>query len=398
MIKYATVGFEVHRRWYPWMFFLMVFTFPFVSTVSASEEVDELRERIDELESIVEDISEQVGSRTLVHSFDSLKFNIGGFLHTAYTYIDTDVDSDLISDPDSAGSFNRQNFELLISATLNEDWSAFVATGFLRESDDAFVNGSRYAPEFNSKNKNPLIIGWVNYEHSDAFNIRTGRMITPHGIINVEHFPATLLETEQPQFLRPFSGNTIFSNFSTGIQVHGSIFFDNGADASYAAYFTNTSSSPEDKASGLRAAVGAFDGAVEVGLNTFNGVRSETVDSYRGQGVDLKISKGKLLWKSEYYKTSGEVEGNRIAAYTQPAWQITPKWIVFYRYDRLDSGDFIGTSVENVVGANYLPFSNTRLRVTLTSKEFEGGVDENTGDRFVDVSARIIQFSGTFSF
>ena len=59
-------------------------------------------------------------------------------------------------------------------------------------------------------------------QHFDGVHLHT--FITPAGIIHIEHFPAILLDPEQPQFLRHFSGQTIFANFTNGIHFHGSTF------------------------------------------------------------------------------------------------------------------------------------------------------------------------------
>ncbi len=362
-----------------------------VENTPALEEQDE---RITELEDSVEEIDEKVGSRAVVHGFDGLKVDVGGFIHSALTIIDGENSSE--------ASFNRQNFELLIKADLNEDWSAFFAGGFLRESDDPFILGSRTSPSFNSVSKSPQIIAWTNYRYNDALNVRMGRFITPHGIINQEHFPAILLDPEQPQFLRPFGGDTLFPNFSTGLQLHGKRFVgkDGANKLDYNIYASNFAGLSNETIFGGRAGLTFGDSGIAVGGNLASGsrVRQGLINDYDLWGIDFLIDKGRLLWKTEIFATDEDAGKDRLGFYTQPALRLNNQWLVFYRYDELDNGgDTVGDSIENMLGFNYTPSSNIRLRATFTHKTMESGFDR-AAIFFPEVDADIVQFSGTFSF
>lgn len=366
------------------LFFMLL---PF--SLTASAESEDLLNRIEEIEELTQDIEEKVGSRAIIHAFDGESLDIGGFIHSAYTMID--------ARDESASSFDRQNFELLASAEISNRWTAFFAGGFLRESDDPLsstTGGTRFSPKFNSRNKNPHIIGWTNYQLNDKFQIRMGRIITPHGVINIEHFPATLLDPEQPQFLRPFSGNTLFPNFSTGIMGHGKFFIGNSANnINYAVYLSNFTAEPEKHVSGARI---AFDvGQVfSVGTNYSHGNRTSAERNYALRGLDCKFDYNEFLIKTEYYKTT-EDEGDRKGYYFQPAFRLTDKWIAFYRYDFLDTGttSSAGTK-ENVVGLNFMPSNNIRLRAIYKRTKF----DESRDKTLDSASVNTFQFSGTFSF
>ena len=103
------------------------------SAAQASDEkleqrIKQLEERIQELESqapqVIDNIEEQVdelyeltNNKVVINSFDSIRLDFGGFIHSAYTYID--------AEDGSAGSFNRQNVELLIGADIGKNWSLF---------------------------------------------------------------------------------------------------------------------------------------------------------------------------------------------------------------------------------------------------------------------------------
>jgi len=356
---------------------------------------DETENRIAALEMALKDTQDKLGSRAIAHAFEGIKLDIGGFLHSAYTYVD--------AEDDSVGSFNRQNFELLLGADLTDSWSAFVAAGFLREANDPFVVGTRAEPEFDTNNRNPLIIGWTNYQYNDAFNVRIGRMITPHGIINIEHFPATLFDPEQPQFLRPFGGNTLFPNFASGLQVHGR-HFGESVNFSYATYAVNATGIGGNKGNsediyGMRLALGDSSDSISFGINYSDSYRGQTDSDNTMVGADLHLDFGVFQLKSEYYETEEDFGGDREAYYVQPIVFLNDLWSVFVRHDFLAAGDVYGESTENVFGINYTPSFNVRLRVTFTQKEFEGGyADATLTDPLDVIEADIIQFSGTFSF
>lgn len=357
--------------------------------------------RLDDIEDAIERIEERIGSRAVVQGWEAMELTIGGFLHSAITSVNTDVGT--------ASSFNRQIFELLVRAKLDDDWSAFIAQAFIRESDIIYRGlQARTDPSFTTVIKTPTVIAWANYSSSAALNFQFGRFITPHGIINVEHFPAILLDTEQPQFLRPFGGQTLFPNFVTGVQAHGRVFFGAEGESAlqYNLYSASFAGADEVIIFGGRAGLSLGNSGVTIGLNASSGARMEgetynpvamsittnPKSDYTMTGIDLLIDKGALLWKNEIYNTSEDLGGDKKAYYSQPAFRINPKWIVFYRYDFLDNGAGTGDTIENMLGINHMPIPNIRLRATITDKKFEAGLTTQEAD------AMIYQLSATLSF
>lgn len=356
-------------------------------------------DRLANIEDAIENIEERIGSRAVVQGFDAIELTMGGFLHSTFTSVS--------SDDGSSSSFNRQIFELLVRAQLDEDWSAFIAQAFIRESDINYSGpNARTDPAFSTQLKTPTVIAWADYAYSNSLNIQFGRFTTPHGIINIEHFPATLLDSEQPQFLRPFSGQTIFPNFVTGIQAHGRTFLGANDDniLQYNLYGASYAGTDEEIIVGARASLALGQTGLTIGLNASSGARTEDesivlgvhtpnpASDYSMTGIDVLFDNGTLLWKNEYYKTDEELGGDREAYYFQPAYRISPMWTVFYRYDFLDDGSTDGDIIENVLGVNYTPKPNIRLRTTLTDKAFEAGVATAEAD------ATIVQISATLSF
>lgn len=347
--------------------------------------VDAVNERLNDVEDTVVGIEEKVGSRALVKGFDAVSLDVGGFLHTVFTHVE--------GEDGSASSFNRQVFELLIKAEMWEDWTAFIAQAFIRESDVVYTDPEgRRVPDFNIASKTPTVIAWANYRYSDALNIQLGRYITPHGIVNIEHFPALLLDPEQPQFLRPFSGQTIFANFLEGANIHGRFF--NGADIiQYSAYVGNFTGNATDLDYGARASYTFGGSGITVGLNGAGGQRLKTQNSdYQLYGVDLFFDKGLFIWKNEFYQTFEQLGDDRLAYYTQPGIRLTDQWTAFYRYDFLDNGGTAGDQVENAFGLSFKPNPAVHLRAITRLQEIDDGLGVSGAD------TQQYQFLATFSF
>ena len=360
--------------------------------ISAAHTDNDLEPRVTEIEDLVIDMDERVGSRAVASAFDAASLDIGGFFDSAATVA--------FGEGGTEAAFNRQVFELLLKAELGEKWDLFVAQAFVRNSPLTFSDPEgRIDPMFadnNSPVKTDTVIALAEYAHSNELNVQMGRFITPAGIINVEHFPASLLDPEQPMFLRPFPGQSIFANFTNGVNVHGSTFSGSRGQnkLSYNAWGGVWAGNATNAAFGGRLAYTMGDHGLTVGLNATSGDRSRTLDDDRFYvvGGDVLFDKGKLLWKSEVFYSSEGVGDDKLAYYTQPAYRITPNLIGFYRYDYFDNGAIGGESVEHVAGISFNPVSNVRLRGIYRHRDFKSDVG------FTDANADIIQFSSTFNF
>ncbi|MGF1545184.1 MAG: hypothetical protein ACFB00_11905 [Parvularculaceae bacterium] len=355
----------------------------------AAADVILLSERVDELETIAVDTDEKIGSRAVVKAFDGASLDIGGFFDTSATIA--------IGEEGTDAAFDRQVFELLARARLGERWDLFVAQAFVRDAPLTFSDpAQRTTPAF-ANNNSPVatdtVIAWGQYRQSDAFNVRFGRFITPHGIVNIEHFPASLLDTEQPQFLRPFTGQTVFANFTNGVQAHGSTFF--GDDAlEYSVYAGVWAGNATSGSFGGRLGYAFGRSGVKLGLNGFSGDREADVegDRFYGGGVDVLIDRGPLLWKNELFFTSEGGGGDRLAYYSQPAFRLNDQWTLLYRYDFLDDGALGGETVEHTAGIVFDPIDNVRLRTFYRQQR-------NRADEGLEAAKTdIVQVGATFNF
>ncbi len=349
--------------------------------------VDATRGRLDEVEEIALDVEERVGSRALVRAFDAKSLDLGGFLHTAATLADGRDNTEF--------AINRLTFELLAKAQLSERWSLFVAQAFIRESGINYTDPEkRFNPDFALQSKAPLVIATATYKASDALTLDFGRFITPHGIINVEHFPAILLDPEQPQFLRPFGGQTIFANFMNGLRVTGKVFSPGGLDGSlgYAAYVGSFAGNADSLNYGGRAFWSFGNSGITLGANIGGGRRAGHGTDYVLFGGDLLYDKGPIVWKNEIFATDEDQGGNRLAFYTQPGWRFADRWIAFYRFDFLDDGTGTGDKREHAIGLSFKPDPQVHLRAITRFNHFEAAPG------LPRANARNYQLSATISF
>jgi len=368
---------------------------PAAASESAEAEVEALGERVAYVEEGLFDVQDAVGGgdRPLLKGFDAKGLSIGGFLTQQMTAV--------FGEDGDAFSFNATQLELLIRADVTDRISLFAAPGFLWETGpeagvaDPNSPDPRFGPH---ESKTPLILGDVTVTLSDALALQAGRMVTPHGIINIEHFPPVLLDPRQPMFLRPFAGETLFPNFVSGLQAKGSLAKGDALRLSYNLYAGSRTTGPGPSKSseavnaGGRLQVANSELGLTFGANLARGERAD-LDHYALYGFDLLYDKGLWLWKTEWFR-SDEAGGaaNREAFYTQPAFRLSDQWTAFYRFDYLDDGDRLwprdnpGSVTEHTFGVNYQPVPITRFRLSATRREADPA-DSTTA-----------QFSTTVSF
>jgi len=353
---------------------------------------ENLEARVEELETIALDLDDAVGDRAVIKAFDAIKFDLGGFLDTTSSIV--------IGESNTTIAANQQVFELLANAELGDRWDIFLAQAFVRNAPLSFDDPQGInAPQF-ANNNSPIVtdtvIAWGQYAYSDLINIQFGRYITPIGIINVEHFPATLLDTSQPMFLRPFPGQTLFANFSNGINIHGSQFV--GANKNnkleYSLFGGAWSGNSNALTAGGRVRYTISEHGLNIGINVYTGDRSSTQekDRFVVTGADLQFIKGPFSLKTETFYSSENFDEDRFAFYIQPAFEITSRLTAFYRYDFLDRGGIGERMTEQVVGLVYNPIPNIRLRSLYRHQSFT----DETG--IIDAATDSIQISTTLNF
>ncbi len=274
-----------------------------VQQQSAEKERKELRERLDFLENEVLTMQEKVGSRSLLHAFDALELDIGGFATQSFAVLD--------SEKRQEGAFDLGQFELTIKAELDEQWSSFTLLEFRREAkiDESSIDDLRFKP---IRNAADLELMYVSYRHDDLLEFRTGRMVTPHGIINVDHFHPVLLHVPYPMFMRQGRAPSLFERFYVGAELRGTLPLDSLGEfrAGYVAYLGSVKAEPGRYAFGARMRVHHEDSGTELGLNFARGRHKEGSGrgSFTLEGVDLEVDQGWLLIQTEAYLSDEDGE------------------------------------------------------------------------------------------
>lgn len=349
---------------------------------SAKGAFEALEEDIEAQDDRLMELEEKVGQRGVVHAMNALSFDLGGFVSQTFTSIP--------SDDNFQSSFDLSQFELFLAGEVTEKLTYFTILEFKRQAkvDETDLNSVVFKP---ITKEAELELAWFNYRHDDWRQIRVGRFITPHGIINVEHFHPTLLHIPYPMFMRQGKTSTFFHRFLIGTQVHGSRYVGpREADRlEYHAYVGTQKETGSKFILGARVNYTFGESGLTVGLNYGHGTHESgaLASRYNFGGIDLLYDHGCILWKNEFYGSAEEDADDRLGFYTQPGWRVRENVIVFYRFDYLDPGRNLEDQTEHVLGINYLPIPLIRLRAAITLAEFHNRPDH-----------QLMQLSTTISF
>ena len=381
---------------------------PGESRASSHESVS--REAFEDLRGRLEKLEAKQEERSSVSGLKAKDIKIGGIFTQSFSTAFTD------------SAFDETNFELLISARISEHVDFFTAIGWLfsvrldenSTQDRDFIGGGTVS------NQRPIIL-WARARAAEEFEVRAGRYIAPWGIIHREHFPNLLLSMEQPQHVQPINGELggfrTIATFLDGLEVNGT--FSSGATKfEYAAYIGNYTG-PDDfiegkDIKGALVGLGLADEAIEFGFNVQSGKKPEPdpitgmplpgeFNTFEVFGVFLKLDFGPFLFKSEYFKNSIDKQSNNQEGfYVQPAFRFGERHVVFYRFDQFDGNTeepLIRTDLlegtQQIIGYNYLPVSNIRLRVEFFMNTFE---EDLPGPPVEERDFELLRISSVFSF
>lgn len=183
---------------------------------------------------------------------------------------------------------------------------------------------------------------YVDYLHSDAFMVRTGKFLTPVGTWNEIH-PDPLTWTVS----RPVASFATFPTFTTGVQAFGT-WTGTTRDVDYNVFVQRNPAL--DRSTGERhteqmvgGRVRLRRGAWEVGVPAVRYVEYETADVVTFSGADLVARTGRLEVRGEV--TAGRVRstgGNtraEYAEYLQGMVALTDRLFVVGRQERAHSRD-----------------------------------------------------------
>jgi len=232
---------------------------------------------------------------------------------------------------------------------------------------------------------------WMEYNHNRFLGIRAGKQLSPQYWWQ-HRYPNLTYSTSTPIYLRE-----LFPPELVGVMVRGQVSRPVGNSefgVGYSVYAANNNfegNSQTDLQSGK-----AWGGRVQVRFPAKGILRRLDVagDIYRGEtgttadtfhddnvtGFEGQLELSRLLLNAEYAR--GESDGlTRTGYYVQPAVQLNPDWVSFYRVEELVSPRLHQAERRHLFGVNYRPFAQIALKAEYyrsipLSKSFISASDE----------------------
>ena len=213
---------------------------------------------------------------------------------------------------------------------------------------------------------------WMEYNHNQYLSVRFGKQLSPQYWWQ-HRYPNLTYSTTQPIYLRE-----LFPPELIGVMVRGQVTRPVGSSEfgiGYSLYAANNNFEGNSQAD-LRNGK-AWGGRVQVRFPATGILRKLDVaaDIYRGQtgipgeeleddnvaGFEGQLEVSRVLFNAEYAR--GESAGvTRTGYYLQPAVQLHPDWVSFYRVEQLESPRLQRAERRHLLGLNYRPFAQIALK------------------------------------
>lgn len=213
---------------------------------------------------------------------------------------------------------------------------------------------------------------WMEYNHNRYLSVRLGKQLSPQYWWQ-HRYPNLTYSTTLPIYLRE-----LFPPELIGVMVRGQVTRPVGTSefgVGYSVYASNNNfegNSQTDLRNGK-----AFGGRVQVRFPVSGIFRRLDVaaDIYRGQtaiegteleednveGFEGQLEISRFMLNGEYAR--GASEGvKRKGFYLQPAIQLHPDWVGFYRVEQLESPRLQRAERRHLAGLNYRPFAQVALK------------------------------------
>lgn len=224
---------------------------------------------------------------------------------------------------------------------------------------------------------------WLEWNHSDEFNIRGGLLLLPqHWTIN--HYPSTTVSTSRPLLVK-----RVFPFDTNGVSVYGTHYFDNDWGGTYNVFIGNgeaadpaNNDANENKVVGgkLTAHIPLFD-RFDVSGSTYIGENaSTTYEVMWGAETQINIGNFELLTEIAQNNPEGNA-ASELGYYVQPSYRFLPKWTAFYRLDSRDDSSLIDDpddAVRHTTGVRYQPIP----AISLKAEVFRDTPDNRTREEY----------------
>jgi hypothetical protein len=242
------------------------------------------------------------------------------------------------------------------------------------EEDEGEEGAEEHALETDISGEGQVAVenAWMEYNHNQYLSVRLGKQLSPQYWWQ-HRYPNLTYSTTLPIYLRE-----LFPPELIGVMVRGQVSRPVGSSefgVGYSLYAANNNfegNSQADLQNGK-----AWGGRVQVRFPVSGIFRRLDVaaDIYRGksglegeelvdddvEGFEGQLEISRLLLNAEYAR--GESEGvRRTGYYVQPAVQLHPDWVSFYRVEQLESPRLQRAERRHLLGLNYRPFAQVALK------------------------------------
>lgn len=358
-------------------------TAPAIAQEDLKKELEELRERVTDLEDTSDEVDEKLGSRALAKAFSAMELSVGGHIVNVFPFYD--------GEDSSTGGHYAMFTELFIRAQVADNWSLMATPGFYAASttSQADPNNPSITKSLGSPTHGVLTTrAYLEYSDSDELRVRAGVFGTPHGVINRLYFIPSRLMMQTPMMERPFTANQVYAQYLAGVSAGGKLRVGEAGDRfEYDAYVGVETDDPADQEIGGRVAYHSEALSTTFSLNAGGGRRpdftsvtgrpssfnvavanpfpvySNSRNRYLFYGIETETNLEKAVIKTQLYKSSEEDLQDKIGGFAQGTYFVTPTVGLTYRFDYYNAGHNRGIAREHGFGLVWDVASNVRFQL-----------------------------------
>ncbi|HEB53647.1 MAG TPA: hypothetical protein ENI87_10385 [bacterium] len=364
---------------------------------SLKEQVDEILERLDEIEDTQAETAEKVGGRAVVQAFNAAQLDIGGHVSSLFTHMEGERGTDT--------GHVVSLIELFVKAKIDDEWSLFAAPGFYTFNGALLDNPATPTvagdPTFTADTAavENLFVSRIygEWRPSDLLQVQAGVVGSPHGPSNREYFIPSRNIAQANLHNRVFLANQLYPQNLRGVKSSGKYMIGDTDWIDYDAYIGVSGTAAGDSLGGARLGYTFGDSGLSIALNYGRGTRTGSATpstnfpalqspflstrnmtrDYSFGGLDVDWRQGPYVFKGEAYYSGEKNMRDQKAFSGEFTYFVTPAWGLTYRYDYYSAGSDLnvllptpavvplGFSTEHVVGISYNPSPSVRLRLDI---------------------------------
>lgn len=340
--------------------------------------IDALEKKLSETatkEELEDEAKTQQDSVNSVRETLAGKVNISGYSNFRYVHEEPEVPSAF--QLDHLGLiFGKQlgRFNFLAELELQNAPHHAESVVIEEDGEEGEEGAEEHAAETDISGEGQVAVenAWMEYNHNQYLSVRLGKQLSPQYWWQ-HRYPNLTYSTTLPIYLRE-----LFPPELIGVMVRGQVTRPVGSSefgVGYSLYAANNNfegNSQADLQNGK-----AWGGRVQVRFPVAGIFRRLDVaaDIYRGksrlegeelvdddvEGFEGQLEISRFLLNAEYAR--GESDGmRRTGYYVQPAVQLHPDWVSFYRLEQLESPRLQRAERRHLLGLNYRPFAQVALK------------------------------------